>query len=255
MAVTLDRSGHVGVVTISRPERANAIDLPTARELSAIFDDLEADDTVRAIVVTGAGERVFSAGMDLESVRAGLASEINAVPGGFAGIVNRSLDKPVIAAVNGAAFGGGFEIVLACDMVVANENARFALPEVTLGLVAASGGAVRLPLRLPRAIASELLLTGEPVSAQRAFDLGLVNLVVPTGQALTAAMQIATKTAGNGPLAVRATKRIARTSVLLGEEAAWQVNDVMSALITRSDDAREAALARTEGRPPRWSGR
>src|SRR3954454_22137399 len=216
--------GKVRVVVIDRPDRANAIDLETAEALAATFDELEHDDDTWAVVLTGAGERVFSAGMDLKAVQAGQADAINGVSGGFAGIVRRDFPKPIIAAVNGAAMGGGFEIVLACDLVVAAEHARFGLPEVTRGLMAASGGAVRLPQRLPWPVAMELLLLGEPVDARRALELQLVNRVLPAPGVVDAAVELATRMAAYDPRAVGAAKRVALASVAGGEEAGWEVN-------------------------------
>ena len=212
------------MVTIDRPDRANSIDLETGEALAATFDELERDDATRAVVLTGAGERVFSAGMDLKAVEAGQADAINGVSGGFAGIVRRDFPKPIVAAVNGAAMGGGFEIVLVCDLIVAAEHARFGLPEVTVGLMAASGGAVRLPQRLPWPMAMELLLLGEPVDAQRALELQLVNRVVPGPEVVDAAVELATRLAEHDAPAVQAAKRVARTSVARGEAAGWEAN-------------------------------
>jgi enoyl-CoA hydratase/carnithine racemase len=217
--------GSVRVVVIDRPDRANAIDLETAEALAATFDELEHDDDTRAVVLTGAGERVFSAGMDLKAVEAGQADEINGVAGGFAGLVRRDFPKPIVAAVNGAAMGGGFEIVLACDLVVAAEHARFGLPEVTVGLMAASGGAVRLPQRLPWPLAMELLLLGEPVVARRALELQLVNKIVPGDEVVGAAVELAERLSAHDPRAVQAAKRVARTSLARGEVAGWEANE------------------------------
>ena len=243
------------MVVIDRPDRANAIDLETAEALAAAFDELQDDDGSWAVVLTGAGERVFSAGMDLAAVEAGQAQAINGVRGGFAGIVRRDFPKPVVAAVNGAAIGGGFEIVLACDLVVAADSARFALPEVTRGLVAASGGAVRLPARVPAAVAMEHLLVGEPMTAGRAHELGLVNRLVPAPEVVPAAIELAERVSGNGPLAVRAAKRIARAALAEGEDAAWRLNDELAPAVTASGDAAEAARAARDRRAPVWSGR
>jgi enoyl-CoA hydratase/carnithine racemase len=224
MPVSERQQEGVRVVTIDRPDRANAIDLETGEALAATFDELERDDATRAVVLTGAGERVFSAGMDLKAVEAGQADAINGVSGGFAGLVRRDFPKPVVAAVNGAAMGGGFEIVLACDLVVAAEHAKFGLPEVTVGLMAASGGAVRLPQRLPWPIAMELLLLGEPVDARRAHELGLVNRVVPGPEVVDAAIELAARMAAYEPRAVEAAKRVAFATVAGGEAAGWEVN-------------------------------
>lgn len=255
MGVSYEQDGEVRIIVIDRPDRANAIDLDAARRLSETFDEAERDDATRTVVLTGAGDRVFSAGMDLGAVRDGQAAAINGVHGGFAGIVRREFPKPLIAAVNGAAMGGGFEIVLACDLVVAARNARFGLPEVTRGLLAASGGAVRLPLRLPAALALELLLVGEPIDAERGHELGLVNAVVPEGGAREAATNLAHRIGANAPLAVRVAKRVARVALTAGEDEAWMLNGELAASVAGSADAAEGARAASERRPPQWSGR
>lgn len=255
MGVTGRQEGRVRVVVIDRPERANAIDLETAEELAATFDALEHDDDTWAVVITGAGERVFSAGMDLDAVRAGHAEAINRVPGGFAGMVRRDFKKPIVAAVNGAAVGGGFEIVLACDLVVAAEHARFGLPEVTRGLMAASGGAIRLPQRLPGPLAMELILIGEPIDAERARELGLVNRVAPAPEVVPAAVALAERLCANGPLAVQASKRVARATLAAGEAEVWRLNDALAAMVSGSEDAGEADRAAREKRAPAWIGR
>jgi enoyl-CoA hydratase len=255
MGVHCEHDGHVGIVTIDRAHRANAIDLETARLLSATFDELEHDQRVRAVVLTGAGERIFCAGMDLAAVGAGQAAAINGVPGGFAGIVRRDFGKPLIAAVNGAALGGGFEIVLACDLVVAAASARFGLPEVGLGLFAASGGAVRIALRMPSALAMEHLLLGDPIPARRAAELGLVNRITADGAARQVAVELAHRISRNAPLAVQASKQIARTAMTAGEGPAWTLSTELAKAVTASDDAREGAAAARERRDPVWTGR
>jgi enoyl-CoA hydratase len=237
MTVTASRRGRVVVVTIDRPERANAIDLATSRALSAAFDELERDDEVGAVVLTGAGERVFCAGMDLAAVGAGEAHAINGVPGGFAGIVRRDFAKPLVAAVNGAALGGGFEIVLACDLVVAADTARFGLPEVTRGLIAASGGLVRLPSRIPAALALEHILLGDAIPADRARELGLVNRVVPAAEVVPAAVELAERVCAGAPAALHASKRVARTALAAGEAAAWRLSDELASAFTGGGDA------------------
>lgn len=255
MTVSVDHEGHVATVTIVRPDNANAIDLPTATALSETFDRLATDDATRVVMLTGAGERVFCAGMDLGAVRAGQAAAINGVPGGFAGIARRDFPKPLIAAVNGAAMGGGFEIALACDLVVAADHARFGLPEVKIGLFAASGGAVRLGSRIPPALAMECLLVGEPVSAPRALELGLVNRVVPQARLREQAHELAEAVSRNAPLAVAAAKRVARAATSVGEQAAWELNNLLAADVGQSADAREGALAAQERRPATWASR
>ena len=221
MPARSEHRGNICILTIDRPERANSIDLQTALEMSTALDGLAEDEQTRVVVLTGAGSRVFCAGMDLRAVQAGLAEEINNVPGGFAGIVRRDFPKPIIGAVEGAAIGGGFEIVLACDMVVASEQAQFGLPEVGHGLIAASGGLVRLPKRIPPALAVEMLLTGEPISSARARELGLANRVVPAGTTLEAALGLADAVAARDPRAVSASVRLARAVARGDEDAAW----------------------------------
>lgn len=255
MGAKCETDEHVGIVTIDRADRANAIDLETAQQMSVIFDELERDERVRTVVLTGAGERIFCAGMDLRAVEAGQAAAINSVPGGFAGIVRRDFPKPLIAAVNGAALGGGFEIALACDLVVAAANARFGLPEVSLGLFAASGGAVRIALRLPSALALEHLLVGDAIEAQCALELGLVNRIAAEGTARDEAVELAHRISRNAPLAVQASKRIARTAMTAGEERAWTLNAQLADLVTASEDAREGGAAARERRVPVWTGR
>lgn len=228
MAIRTSQQGQVAVVVIDRPDRANAIDLATSEALSAAFDELQHDAGVGAVVLTGAGERVFSAGMDLDAVKAGQADAINGVPGGFAGIVRRDFSKPLVAAVNGPAIGGGFEIVLACDLVVAADTARFGLPEVTRGLIAASGGLVRLPSRIPAALAMEHILLGEPISAERALELGLVNRIVPAAEVVGAALELAERVCASPAPALRASKRVARAALTAGEAAAWQLGDELA---------------------------
>jgi enoyl-CoA hydratase/carnithine racemase len=255
--VGLKRKRHdfVELLIIDRPEAANAIDLDTAQQMSTALDELGRDREVRAVVITGAGERVFSAGMDLNAVASGMAPAINGVAGGFAGLVRRQFPHPLIAAVNGPAVGGGFEIVLACDLVVAAETASFGLPEVKRGLMAASGGLIRLAQCLPPALAFELALTGERIDARRALELGLVNRVVPTGRALDEAMVLARQIAANAPIAVRASKRLLRFGLEDADGAAWPLNEALSAEVFASEDAREGAAAFSERRHPRWAGR
>lgn len=233
MAVIAEQVGAVLMVTIDRPDNANAIDLETASELAATFDAMEADSSIAAAVLTGAGERVFCAGMDLAAVERGEADAINGVAGGFAGLVKREMAKPVVAAVNGAAIGGGFEIVLACDLVVMSLTARFALPEVTRGLFPASGGAVRLPIRLPVALAMEHLLLGEPIAAERALELGLANRIAESGAVMPTAIELAERLAACPAEAVQATKRVARTALDGSEAEAWRLNDELASRISR----------------------
>ncbi len=255
MGVIRERNASIELLIIDRQQAANAIDLDTSEALARALDELSEDVEVRAFVVSGSGDRVFSAGMDLKAVQAGLAPAINGVSGGFAGLTRREFPHPLIAAVNGAAVGGGFEIVLACDLVVAAENAHFALPEVTRGLMAASGGLVRLAKRLPPALALEFSLTGGRIEARRALELGLVNRLVPEGRALAEATELAQQIASNAPLAVRASKRLLRFALEHADHDAWQLNEALSQEVLASEDAREGAAAFSDKRAPRFMGR
>ncbi len=256
MPLERSREGHVELLVIDRPEVANSIDLETSQSLADAFDELQEDTDVRAVVLTGVGERAFCAGMDMKAVKMGLADRINGVPGGFGGIVARSdFTHPVIAAVNGTALGGGFEIVLACDMAIAAEEAFFGLPEVRQGLMAASGGLVRLTKRLAPPAALEMALTGERIDAARAYELGLVNRVVPRHKVLSEAMSLASQVANNAPVAVRASKRLLRFVLEGGDAASWEFNRQLSSEVLASDDAAEGTLAFEEKRMPRWSGK
>jgi crotonobetainyl-CoA hydratase len=242
-------------VTIDRPP-ANAIDAATSRELGEAFASLRDDASLRAAVVTGAGDRFFSAGWDLKAAAAGEDEEFG--PGGFAGLTELfDLDVPVIAALNGMAVGGGFELALACDLIVAVRGVEMFVPEVNLGFVADAGGVVRLPSRLPRAIAMELMLTGRRMGADEAARYGLVNRVVEADELMAAARELAGQIAAAAPLATRAVKAVVRAAEGLGTEAAYAVMREATAYRTMlaSEDADEGPRAFTDGRPPVWRGR
>jgi enoyl-CoA hydratase len=240
------------VVTINRPEARNAINTETAVAIGEAMERLDDDRSLVAGVITGAGG-TFCAGMDLKAF---LAGERPSIPGrGFAGIVEQPPVKPIVAALEGYAIAGGFEIALACDMLVAAEDAKFGLPEVKRGLVAAGGGLLRLPQRVPYHLAMEWSLTGELIPAQRGYEVGLVNRITPKGGALDEALRMAKAIAANGPLAVAASKRI------LVEAPEWPAAErfdrqrEINEPVRSSEDAREGATAFKEKRPPRWQGR
>lgn len=251
--VTVDAPGNgTLVVTIDRPHARNAVDTAVATAIAAAMDRLDRDDALTVGVITGAGG-TFSAGMDLKAFVRG---EKPIVPGrGFAGIVERTSRKPVIAAVEGYALAGGFEIVLACDLVVAARGATFGLPEVRRGLVAAGGGLLRLPRRVPYHVAMELCLLGSHVPAPRMHELGLVNRLVDDGGALRAALQLAEEIVANGPLAVAATKQIIEESADWPRAEAFTRQAAIAGPVSASADAREGALAFAEKRAPVWTGR
>jgi len=253
-AVERERRGRVEVLTINRPEARNAINGDVTAAMTAALDDIEQDDGCLAVVLTGAGDKAFSAGMDLKAFASGQGANIIDA-GGFAGITRRAFPKPIVAAVNGAALAGGCEIVLACDLVVAAEHAVFGIPEVKRGLIAGAGGLIRLPRRLPRAVALELALTGEPMDATRAYGLGLVNRVVPGAVVVEAAVALARTIADNAPLAVRMSKKVIVETADMAEEDAWKLNDSTFSTIFTSADAMEGAVAFAQKRAPNWQGR
>jgi len=245
----VERSNRVLVLTLNRPASRNAINLAMAKALAAALDDLDDDPGLSAGVITGAPPG-FSAGMDLKAFSAG---ELPVIPGrGFGGIVDRASRKPLIAAVEGFALGGGFEVVLACDLVVAARDSHFALPEVRRGLIAAFGGLVRLPRRIPEAIAMEIALTGEPIAAPRLYELGLVNRLVEAGQALAGALELAGAIAANSPLAVRTSKEVLTRQREWTADAAGAEQQALWERVVASPDAREGAAAFAEKRAPRW---
>jgi crotonobetainyl-CoA hydratase len=255
--VRAERRDRVLEVTIDRP-KATAIDAASSRALSDAFTGFRHDPELWVAIVTGAGERFFSAGWDLKAAAAGDSEDYG--EGGFAGLTEIfDLDKPVIAAVNGWAAGGGFELALACDLIVAADSARFALPEVTRGLVADAGGMLRLPKRLTRAVAMEMLLTGRPMDAAEALQRGLVNRVVEAAQLLPAARELAETIIAAAPLAVRAVKAtVLATEELSVEDGYAAMRDGSIAALDRacdSEDAEEGPRAFAEGRDPVWKGR
>jgi len=250
--VLTERRAGVLVITINRPHAKNAMTQAAAEAIAAAIDELEGSDELRAAVLTGAGG-TFCSGMDLKGF---LRGESPTVEGrGLAGLTLAPPRKPLIAAVEGWALAGGFEILLACDLVVAAESARFGVPETKRALVAGAGAALLLPQRIPLAVALELLLTGDPISARRAYELGLVNRVTPEGGALDGALELAMTIAANGPLAVAVTKEIARSAPDWTLEEGWNQQSELMAPVFSSEDAREGATAFAEKRPPIWQGR
>ncbi len=252
--VEYEKRGHVAVLTINRPEARNAVNADVASGMEAGIDRLEEDEDVWVGVVTGAGT-VFSAGADLKAIAAGAGASLGTAKGGFAGIVTRSRAKPIIAAVDGPALAGGCEIVLSCDMVVASTNAAFGLPEVKRSLVAGAGGLFRLPRVVPRPVAMEIVLTGDPITAERAYQLGFVNQLVAPGQAVDAAIALADRITANAPLAVRESRAIVLQAATADDDTLWRKSDEAFGRVAASEDFAEGPRAFIEKRAPVWKGR
>lgn len=250
--VLTERRDAITVLTLSRPQARNAIDLPTARALEAAIDEFEADDTARVLVLTGAGG-TFSAGMDLVAASRGEMPMTQRR--GPLGITAKPPVKPMISAVEGFALAGGFELALAGDLIVAARDAQFGIPEVKRGLVAVGGGVLRLTQRLPRSTAAELALTGGRIDAERLYQLGLVNRLTEPGGALDTALELAGEIVAAAPLAVAASKRIIDESPDWSTEEAFAKQGEIALAALVSKDATEGALAFAEKREPRWQGR
>ena len=250
-AVLIERRGRILVITLNRPEQRNAVNAAVAAGVAAALDELDGDRELSVGILTGAGKG-FCSGMDLKAFRAGERPHVEGT--GFAGITQRAARKPLIAAIEGFAVAGGLEVALACDLIVASKGARLGIPEVKRGLVAAGGALLRLPRALPRNVANELALTGDPIDAERAYELGLVNRLAEPGEALQGAQELAETIAANGPLALAATKRI------MAESPGWPDSEFFSRQgpiyepVFASEDAREGATAFAERREPVWKG-
>ncbi|MBN8492564.1 MAG: enoyl-CoA hydratase/isomerase family protein [Burkholderiales bacterium] len=255
--VTLQRlAGHVALVTLNRPQARNAVNGEVAAALEAIVDETERDADIWAVVLTGAREGlVFCAGADLKEVSAGRGEALFTARGGFAGFVDAPRSKPWIAAVHGKALAGGCEIVLACDLVVAADDAAFGLPEVTRGLIAAAGGLYRLPRALPRQLALELILTADTLPAAEAHRHGWVNRLAPAERVVDEALALAGRITRNAPVAVRESLQIARQAVDLDDAGLRALSMQGRTRVQATEDYREGPRAFIEKRAPRWTGR
>lgn len=250
--VLTERRDAVLTITINRPAQKNAVNRAVAVDLASALDLLDSDPTLSVGVLTGAGG-TFSAGMDLKAFANG---ETPILPGrGFGGLTQAVVRKPLIAAVEGWALGGGFEMALACDLIVAAENAKFGLTEVKRGLIAGEGGVIRLPRRLPYHVALKVLLTGDPISAVDANQYGLLSELTPPGAALAAAQELARRIAGNAPLALAKVKQVLRETQGLNDADAFARQSGTARSLLTTEDAREGALAFAEKRAPVWHGR
>lgn len=251
-AVLTEAADGVLLITLNRPEARNAVNGPLAEGVAAALDRLDAEEGLRLGILTGAGKG-FCSGMDLKAFVAGERPWVG--DRGFAGITQRASRKPLIAAVEGFAVAGGFEVALSCDLIVAARDAKLGIPEVKRSLVAAGGALIRLPRRIPYHLAMELALTGEPISAERAHAVGLVNRVAEPGRAVAVAREFATQIAANAPLALDASKQILQKALDWDEAEAWAQQGEIAGPVFASEDAREGATAFAEKRPPVWRGR
>jgi crotonobetainyl-CoA hydratase len=260
-AVLTERRDHVLIVTINRPEARNAVNAAVHVGIGTALEEAEGDPEIRVVVITGAGDKSFCAGADLVALSRGetLAPDDKAQQAwGFAGMVEHPISKPIIAAVNGFAFGGGCEIALMSDLIVAADHAQFGLPEVKVGLFAAAGGAFRIAQQLPRKVAMEHLLTGDPFDAATAQRYGFANRVVPLADLMPTAIALAEKIAANAPLSVQASKRVAlgiHEGTIEGDTAGWAANSRERKVLMASEDAREGPRAFAEKRKPEWKAR
>ena len=251
-AVLTERRERVLLITINRPDQRNAVNAAVAQGIAAALDELDGTPELSVGILTGAGKG-FCAGMDLKAFVAGESPY--AEGRGFAGITQRASEKPLIAAIEGFAVAGGLEVALSCDVIVAAKGARLGIPEVTRSLVAAGGALLRLPRVLPRTIAMELALTGDPIDAERAYGFGLVNRLAEPGEAVTVALELAEAIAANGPLALAATKRILNEAVDWPDAEFFTRQGEISGPVFSSEDAREGSVAFAEKRAPAWKGR
>jgi enoyl-CoA hydratase/carnithine racemase len=254
--VVVERRDHVGVIRIARPEVRNVVDGEVAEAIEAALDEFDAADEVFAVVLTGTGEKAFCAGMDLKAfAQQGPRGPYFTERGGFGGVTRRDLQKPLVVAANGLAVGGGMEMALAADCVVADERAAFGLAEVKVGLIAGGGGAIRLAKHVPRAVALEMVMTGDPIGARRAYEVGLVNAVTPPGGALDGALELANRIAAASPVAARVSRRLLLETLELGDEESWGRSMDAAKVVLRSEDCREGQRAFLEKRRPVWTGR
>lgn len=258
-AIKFEKRDRIAIITFNRPDAMNAVNSQLWFETGTALREFNEDPNLWVAIITGAGEKAFCAGADLKAIAAGgIETTDEMKEWGFAGIVRHHISKPIIAAVNGFALGGGSEVALACDLIVASEKASFGLPEVKRGLIAAAGGILRLPRQIPLKVATHAILTGKSISAAEAKQWGLVNEVVPHGEVLEAAIKLAEEIAENAPLAVKASKEIlyrGLDSTINFPPEAWTFNEQYTAEVFSSQDAKEGPRAFAEKRKPNWSGK
>jgi enoyl-CoA hydratase len=250
--VLVDVTDGIMTVTLNRPEAKNAANRAVAVGVAAAMDELDSNDSIHVAIITGAGG-TFCAGMDLKAFVSG---EMPMVEGrGFAGLTEAPPRKPLIAAVEGYALAGGLELAISCDLIVTADNAKFGIPEVKRGLAAAAGGLMKLPRQIPSRLAMEMAITGDFITAQRAYEMGLVNQIVPAGTALEAAKVMAARIVANGPLAVAISKQVVRESADWSAQEMWKKQQDLVMPIFGSEDAMEGSIAFAEKRAPNWKGK
>jgi enoyl-CoA hydratase len=250
--VLMDVTDGILTVTLNRPKARNAANKALAEGVAAAMDRLDSDDSIRVAILTGAGG-TFCSGMDLKAFVTGETPNVEGR--GFAGLTEATPRKPLIAAVEGYALAGGLELAISCDLIVAADDAKFGIPEVKRGLAAAAGGLIKLPRQIPKRLAMELALTGDFISAQRAYDIGLINEVVPAGTALEAAKALAARIVANGPLAVEISKQVVLQSEDWSADEMWQKQQELTMPVFISEDAIEGSVAFAEKRAPNWKGK
>jgi enoyl-CoA hydratase len=254
MPVEYVKKGNVAVITMNRPEARNAINGEMAATMEAAIDQMENDPEVWVGILTAVG-KAFCAGADLKEISASNGGALSTKKGGFAGIAKRERTKPLIAAITGSALAGGTEIALSCDMIIAADDTNFGLPEVKRSLVAGAGGLFRLPRQVGKAVALEAILTGDPLSSQRAYELGMVNKVVPEAQVMDEAMKLAARITANAPLAVKASRAVALNATVKTDDELWKDSGVAFASLVNTEDYKEGPRAFIEKRAPVWKGK
>lgn len=254
MPVDFTKRGNVAILTLNRPEARNAINAEMASTMEAGLDKLEDDPELWVGILTSVGA-AFCAGADLKEISAGNGGKLGTAKGGFAGIVRRERTKPLIAAITGSALAGGTEVALSCDLIICAEDTNFGVPEVKRSLLAGAGGLFRLPRAVGRAAGLEAILTGDPLPARRAYELGMVNKVVPADQVMAEAEKLAARITANAPLAVQGSLRVARNALTATDEELWKASGMEFAKVAQTEDYKEGPRAFIEKRAPVWKGK
>lgn len=254
MSVEFEKRGRVAIITLNRPEARNAINGMMASGIEAAIDKVENDPEIWLAILTANG-KAFCAGADLKEINAGNGAALSTERGGFAGIATRERTKPLIAAITGSALAGGTEIALSCDMIVVSDTTNFGLPEVKRSLVAGAGGLFRLPRVIGMPVALETILTGDPLSSQRAYELGMVNKVVPEADVMDEALKLAERINANAPIAVQASRSVSVNALKEDDAALWKASGKAFGDVVKTEDFKEGPLAFIEKRAPVWKGK